>query len=207
MKLGLQSLSLPPSKPTSNLPPPRPTRADCGVQATPPPPPVRSFANASSQASPPTLPVRVLADATSQTTALPPRVLADAASQTVHPATPPPRPTWTTSRSPTSPSPRPTVDEVLARSTALRKEAFPPPPWPPTPRAVSPAPCADVPNPSITVVVPYDTTSLSVDRVGHPTYAWRFRIATAPPTAPVQRGRPSRGRPLAAFDSDTSRPP
>ncbi|KAM5542660.1 hypothetical protein V8D89_003621 [Ganoderma adspersum] len=209
MKLGLQSLSLPPSKPTLGSPPPHPTHADCGVQATPPPLPVRSFASASSQASPPAPPARVLADATSQTTTPPARVLADAASQTAPPATLPPRPTRTTSRSPspkpTSPSTRAIFDEVLAHLTALRKEISPPPSSPATPRAVSPAPCADDPHPSITVVVPYDTTSLSVDRVDHPIYAWRFKIATASPTAPVQRGRPPCGRPLAAFD--TSRPP
>ncbi|KAI1798314.1 hypothetical protein LXA43DRAFT_979784 [Ganoderma leucocontextum] len=182
MKLGLATLSSPPSEPIAKLrecgvqatPTPAPPHAECGVQTTPTPAPTPS----------PLPPVRK------------PR-----------PASRTPRPTKTpTARSP-SPSTLATFDKVLAQLSALREEVSPPPSPPPTPRAVSPVPRTENPHhSSITVAVPYGTTSLVVDRVDHPIYAWSFKIAASPPPAQVQRGRSPRRRPLAAFGTSVSAP-
>ncbi len=111
-----------------------------------------------------------------------------------------PKPASPAPRSP-SPSTPATFDKVLAHLSALRKEVSPPPSPPLTPRPASPASRAE--DCTITVVVPYGTTSLTVDRFDQ---AWSLKLAAQPPPAPVHRGRSPSGRPLAAFGTSVSAP-
>ncbi|KAI1784803.1 hypothetical protein LXA43DRAFT_1066448 [Ganoderma leucocontextum] len=172
MELGLATLSSPPDEPIAKL-------RECGVQATPTPAPPHAECGVRTTPTPAPIP-----------SPLPP----------VRKPRPASRPTKTpTARSP-SPSTHATFDKVLAQLSALQKEVSPPPSPPPTSRAVSPVPRTENPHhSSITVAVPYGTTSLVVDRVDHPIYAWSFKIAASAPPAQVQRGRSPRRRPLAAF--------
>ena len=88
---------------------------------------------------------------------------------------------------PRSPSPRPISPSTRANfDRILDDQVFPPPSLPPSPQAESPPSRVRdlVPSSFITVVVLYGTTSLPVDKVGIPIYAWCFKIATAPSAAP-----------------------
>ncbi|KAI1781918.1 hypothetical protein LXA43DRAFT_1154672, partial [Ganoderma leucocontextum] len=179
MKLGLATLSSPPSEPIAKL-------RECGVQATPTPAPPHAECGVQTTPMPALIP-----------SPLPPVWKPRPASRT-------PRPTKTPLGRSISPSTLVTFDKVLAQLSALRKEVSPPPSPPPTPRAVSPVPRTENPHhSSITVAVPYGTTSLAVD---HPIYAWSFKIAASPPPAQVQRGRSPRRRPLAEFGTSVSAP-